>query len=145
MADHASNRRHGRDAGLVALGGAAGTLARATITALLPAAGGFPLAVALINIVGAFALGWLLGATAARGAETPARTRARLFLGTGVLGGFTTYGTFIDDEDMLIGMTEMAGTWILFGLPTILLGIAAAWAGSLLGRRSSPAMRRIHR
>lgn len=145
MADHTSTHRHVRDIGLVALGGAAGTLARSAITILLPATGGFPVAVALINVSGAFALGWLLSATAARAPETPARTRWRLFIGTGVLGGFTTYGTFIDDEDMLLGMAEMASTWILFGLPTILLGIAAAWVGTLLGRRVPSPAPQVHR
>ena len=44
----------------------------------------------LINVVGAFALGAVIGGVARRPADPRART-AQLFLGTGVLGGFTTY------------------------------------------------------
>lgn len=143
--EHSGAHRDPRAVGLVVAGGALGTLARYAVSELIPDAGGFPTAIAAINVSGAFALGWLLGAIEARGAETPARTTARLFVGTGVLGGFTTYGTFIDDEDMLLGMGHMASTWILFGLPTILLGCGAAWVGGVCGRSIHRSTKKVTR
>ncbi|MBB2975260.1 CrcB protein [Microbacterium endophyticum] len=123
-----------RDVGLVTVGGAAGTLVRYAVSEAIPDAAGFPTAIAIINVAGAFLLGWLLSAIALKGPETPGRAKIRLLVGTGALGGFTTYGTFINDEDMLLGMAGMASTWILFGAPTIVLGVIAAWLGGCVGR-----------
>ena len=79
----------------VALGGAIGTSARVAVTeAFAPALA----ATLAVNVLGAFLLGALL--TALEGGEDGGgrnhdggrrRQRARLLLGTGVCGGFTTY------------------------------------------------------
>ncbi len=119
------------DLGLVALGGAVGTAARYVTSALLPVPG-LPLVTLLINVVGAFLLGLLLEllgrlpATRAVVAE-----RLRLLLGTGVLGGFTTYSALAVD-------TVTAGSAVasvLYAAGTLVLGLAAAAAGMTLGRR----------
>ncbi|MFP3786239.1 fluoride efflux transporter FluC, partial [Burkholderia sp. SIMBA_024] len=73
---------------LVALGGTIGTAARLGLGVAIPDQGGFPVAVLVANILGAF----LIGVVAARLA---ASTDLRLPLGTGVLGGFTTYSAFM--------------------------------------------------
>ena len=89
------NRPAHRDATLLALvwaGGTIGTLIRYLVeTAIPPAAGGFPSATFLINVSGSFALGFLLEFLARRGPDSGRRRRIRLTLGTGVLGGYTTY------------------------------------------------------
>lgn len=139
MAPHFPSSLRPSAVALVALGGALGTLLRYALTVLIPDMGGFPVAIVLINVSGAFVLGWLLGILPAS-EQSAQSTAIRLFAGTGVLGGFTTYGTFIGDEDMLIGMADMSAKWIMFGLPTVLAGIAGAWLGGALGRRIGAAV-----
>jgi CrcB protein len=82
----------------VAVGGAAGCLARhGLLTAVPTAPGGFPVGTLLVNLAGAFALGLLLEALARRGD----RPLLRLGAGTGFLGAFTTYSTFAVEIDLL--------------------------------------------
>jgi CrcB protein len=58
----------------------------------------FPLATLLINVSGSLAMGLLAGWLAFRGDASPAW---RLFLATGVLGGFTTFSAFSLDAVLL--------------------------------------------
>lgn len=105
--------------GLVALGGALGTAAREGLAVAAP--GWSDLTVPVINVAGSFALGLLVGALARCG-DGPRTQAVRLFLGTGVLGGFTTYSAFA-----LAALT--AAPWITAA--TVVLGAAAALAGLL--------------
>ncbi len=118
---------------LVAAGGAVGTLARYALSAAVPVLWGMPAAVFAINVVGAFLLGLLL-AVLARGADDGIRRRLRLLLGTGVLGGFTTYSTFAVGAD---GLFVSARPWqgVLYALATVVVGAAASLAGIALGAR----------
>jgi CrcB protein len=118
---------------LVGIGGSLGTFARVSIVTLVPNAGPFPLTIFLINVSGAFVLGWLFEFLYP---TTPASERthsARLFFGTGLLGGYTTYSTFAVDEEGLI-MADDMGAALMFGLPTAVLGIVAAAGGAALVR-----------
>ena len=83
-----------KDAGLVALGGAAGSLARWWVSLVLPAGSGWSWATFAVNASGAFLLGLLLEALTRPGRERRGAHTARMLLGTGLLGGFTTYSTF---------------------------------------------------
>lgn len=69
-----------------------------------------PLGLLLVNVLGAFALGVVVGA-----ARSP---RLRLLLGTGLLGGFTSYSAMI-----LLASPGHSGTAGTLGLG---LGLAAA-------------------
>ncbi|HWC57253.1 MAG TPA: fluoride efflux transporter CrcB [Sphingomicrobium sp.] len=60
---------------------------------------GFPLGTLIVNVSGSFAMGLLAGYFAYR-AGVP--QHVRLFLTTGVLGGFTTFSTFSLDAAVLI-------------------------------------------
>lgn len=114
---------------LVLAGGTIGTAARLALGMLLPDRG-FPWAILLANVAGAL----LIGVVAAR---LPGSTDLRVFLGTGLLGGFTTYSAF------------MTGTWSLaadaplvagaYAIGSLVLGLAAAACGLRLGRRRRPA------
>jgi CrcB protein len=84
-----------------------------------------------INVVGAFALGWLL-ACLSRGPDQGMRRVVRLFVGTGVLGGFTTYSSFAVDTDGLIVASNIAGS-IAYAVATLLVGALASLAGIALG------------
>jgi len=87
----------------------------------------------VINISGAFLLGWLLAAFATAGPENDQRMAIRLFVGTGVLGGYTTYSMFAVNEDGLIDSGQFSGS-LIYGPPTIALGVVAASAGAALAR-----------
>ena len=81
--------------GLVFVGGVCGTWVRAELSNRFPvAADAWPWTTFWINVSGAFVLGVLLGLLARLGDDSGWRRRVRLGVGTGVLGGYTTYSTF---------------------------------------------------
>ena len=70
----------------------------------------------------------------------------RLFAGTGILGGFTTYSAFAVDADGLI-VADRLGAGLLYAVATILVGALASVAGIALGARLGrmrAARRRTH-
>ncbi len=113
---------------LVVLGGAAGTLSRFGVNEVVPGEGLFPWATFIVNLVGSFALGVLLAALLTR------RTELRLLLGTGFLGGFTTYSALAVETDALLrGDHLVLGIAYAFG--SVVAGLAAALAGVAVGSR----------
>lgn len=88
----------------------------------------FPLATLLINTTGAFLLGLLmtLGGTSATLAQL------RLVLGTGFLGGYTTFSTLSYDTHSLFrsGQTRAA---LFNALGSLAIGIVAAALGMVCG------------
>ena len=116
--------------GVVALLGLAGGLGAATRFAFAEWAtkrwqASFPLATLLINVTGAFALG-LLTTAASASAET------RLLLGTGFLGGYTTFSTLSYDSHSLFRSGQTRAAW-LNTLGSVALGVVAAALGLLCG------------
>lgn len=130
---------------LVAAGGAVGTLARWTLTTALPPQHGWPIATLIENLLGAFLLGLLLEALVRAGDETPRRRMIRLGLGTGVMGGFTTFSTFALEVEKLLTAgsgTQAIGYFaisIVGGLITCLAGIVLASRHHRWRTRSLPA------
>ncbi len=104
------------------VGGFAGTLSRYGLTEL---GASQPVVTLLtVNTVGAFLLGLLLGSLSRPGP----RTRAyRLLLGTGFLGGFTTYSAF-----SLTFAQNLSSLWV--SLAAVALGLGAALVGDQLAR-----------
>lgn len=113
---------------LVILGGTLGTAAREALSLAFPPVNGVPYAIFGINIAGAFLLGFLLDALARRGTDKGHRRTVRLLIGTGFMGGFTTYSALAADSAALIGTGE-AGAGISYALATVLVGVFATWAG----------------
>ena len=110
---------------LVAAGGTVGTAARLGLGLALPDVGGFPVAVLIANIVGAL----LIGVLAVR---LPASADLRLMLGTGVLGGFTTYSAFMTGTlELWEGAPVLASA---YAVGSLVLGLGAAALGMRLGR-----------
>jgi len=120
----------------VLLGGAVGTAGREGLSLAMPADGGVPWAVFIVNVCGAFLLGFLLTALAARKPETPARRDVRLFAGTGVMGGFTTYSSLATDTAKLYETDAVVAT--LYALGSVVAGVLFAFAGVLLATRVFP-------
>lgn len=122
----------------VAGGGAVGTVARYGLAQALPTGDGVPWATLVANVVGAFLLGLLLEALVRSGPDAGGRRLARLGLGTGVLGGFTTYSAFaveidarLRDGHALLALGYAAGS--------IALGLAACALGVVVGTRRAAA------
>lgn len=116
---------------LVALGGTVGTAARLGLGLVIPDAGGFPIAVLLANVVGALLIGVLVARPLDRCGETAAAD-LRLLLGTGVLGGFTTYSAFMTGTVSLWADAPLVATAYAAG--TLALGLGAAALGLRIGR-----------
>ena len=121
--------------GLVAIGGAGGSLARYGVERLLGTSDGLPVGTLAVNLVGAFALGALLEWLAIRGSDVAHRRAARLLLGTGFLGGFTTYSALAVESDGLL-REGRAGLALVYVLATVVVGLVASLAG-VLGARAA--------
>ncbi|PYF99021.1 camphor resistance protein CrcB [Georgenia satyanarayanai] len=121
-----------RSVATVAAGGAAGAVARHL---LVGAAGAHGWAATLaVNVVGAFLLGLLLERLARGGRDTGRRRRVRLLLGTGALGGFTTYSGIAVEVLARLDAGQWAGAGA-YGLGTVLAGLVACGAGVVVGAR----------
>lgn len=95
-------RGQGPAVAVVAAGGILGSLARWAVGLALPTApGGFPWGTVGINVLGSLLMGVLVVVVTEVRATHPL---VRPFLGTGVLGGFTTFSTFaVDAQTLLLG------------------------------------------
>jgi CrcB protein len=113
---------------VVFLGGTAGTALRAAVGLLVPSVGGMPLATLGINAVGAFGLGLLLALLARRGPDRGPRRTMRLLLGTGLLGGFTTYSALAVDTAVLVDGGRIA-LGVVYALGTLIAGLLGSWLG----------------
>lgn len=119
---------------LVAAGGTVGAALRELLVLLVPVTGRLDTVIFCINLSGALALGILLESLLRSGPEDDRRRRLRLLLGTGVLGGYTTYSTLATETARLVGDGE-AGVALLYSLATVLLGALATWTGIALASR----------
>jgi len=114
--------RRVRGVALVFVGGASGTAAREAAGLLMaPTLGEVPVTLA-VNVVGAFLLGLLLQAF---GTGTTGR---RLLIGTGFLGGFTTYSA-LAVQTVALAADDTAAWAVIYALGTLILGCLAAWLG----------------
>lgn len=115
----------------IACGGALGSLARWGIgEALAGPRTRFPWATFLENTTGAFALGVLMVLVVDR---WPSSRYVRPFLGVGVLGGYTTFSTYLaDTRSLVVGDRVALAAVYLFG--TLTAGVLAVWLGMALAR-----------
>jgi CrcB protein len=90
----------------------------------------FPWHTMAINVSGAFLLGMVMALSVERGIVPPSW---RLFVGVGVLGGYTTFSTLSYESIALIerGLV-LSGTLNMFG--SALAGLVAVVAGLVVGR-----------
>ncbi len=115
----------------VSAGGALGSLARYGVTSAFPhRAGEFGWSTFGINVAGCL----LLGALMVLLEEVwPDRTLLRPFLGVGILGGFTTFSSYV--VDALHGFTSgAAGAAFGYLIGTLAAALAAVWLGAAVAR-----------
>ena len=121
---------------LVAIGGAAGSIARHGVEQVLGSSKGLPVGTLTVNLAGAFLLGVLIEVLALRGSDAGHRRAARLLLGTGFLGGFTTYSALAVEADGLV-RDGRAGLALAYVLTTVVVGLLASLAGVLSARTAA--------
>jgi CrcB protein len=109
-------------------GGIVGTALRAAVAEIVPGADGFPWATLGVNLAGA----WLLGVVV--GGGDPSEPIRRAFLGTGVLGSFTTFSTFAVEVVDLWDTPVTAGGYMM---SSVVAGLGLAALGIRSGRRLS--------
>lgn len=116
---------------IVMAGGAVGAGARHlfgrwTLTSFGP---DYPYGTLGVNLIGGLLMGLLVGLLASRGGSE----QARLLLGVGVLGGFTTFSAFSLDVALMIqrDALALAGGYVLM---SVVGSIAALFGGLAIAR-----------
>ena len=118
----------------VAFGGALGSVARFWLASAMTALTGprFPWGTLLINVLGSFVIGVVGGMTL-----SPARVgmppEIRLFLMTGICGGFTTFSAFSLQTLDLLQAGELVPA-LGYAVGSVVLCVIATYCGWLLGR-----------
>lgn len=117
----------------VALGGALGASARHMLGgAVMRVSGpGFPYGTMTANILGSLLMGLLAGWLAARSSGDSA---LRLFLGVGLLGGFTTFSAFSLEAMMLLEKKTYAPFAVYVG-GSVVLSLMALMLGLIIARK----------
>ncbi len=115
-----------------ALGAGARYLVYQYVTRLWGAA--FPWATLLINISGSLLIGVLVAILLER---LPDTTALRVFLITGILGGFTTFSAFSFEVVELIERAEVTYA-LLYVTGSVVLSVAACWIGLVTTRALLP-------
>jgi CrcB protein len=110
----------------VGLVGGLGAVARFALDGHVAGWGGgdFPFGTLVVNVVGAFALGLLVGA------EVDAD--AYRVLGTGLIGAFTTFSTWMFESHRLTEEGNLRLGLLNFGI-SLVVGAGAVWAGTHVG------------
>ncbi|MDV8001995.1 fluoride efflux transporter CrcB [Rhodococcus sp. IEGM 1408] len=120
-------------AGWIALGGGAGAALRYAVDLAVSSRWrrAFPLATFLINLSGSLALGFLVGwfysSDAGPGWSLPVSV-----IGTGLLGGYTTFSTASFDT-LRLARDGRVGMALAYAVGTMLVTVAAAVVGLWLG------------
>ena len=118
---------------LVALGGAAGSVARYLLSKAIQdtAATAFPWGTMAVNVAGCLLIGLLYGLAASDGARLGADLK--LMLTVGFCGGFTTFSTFAN-ESLTLAKTGDALLSAAYIGSSVALGVLAVAAGAQLAK-----------
>jgi CrcB protein len=117
---------------LIVVFGGAGSLARYLTGAAIAERWGarFPWGTLVVNVSGSF----LIGLVASLLAERAPHPNWRIALVVGFLGGYTTFSSF-EFETYALARTGSAWMGVANVVCSVLMGYAAVWLGSSLGRR----------
>ena len=86
---------------------------------------GFPYGTLAVNVIGCFAIGFLAQLAESRGVFT---SESRLFVFTGILGGFTTFSSFGNETINLVRDSQMMNAFANVGA-NLVIGLFAVWLG----------------
>ncbi|MDT5100073.1 MAG: fluoride exporter [Mycobacterium sp.] len=122
----------GRELAAVFVGGAIGTLGRAGLeTVAAPDPGRWPWPTFIVNIVGAFLLGYFVTRLLER---LPTSSYRRPLLGTGLCGGLTTFST-MQVETIKMLEHRHYGLAVGYTLASITAGLLAVYLATAMTRR----------
>lgn len=117
----------------VSVGGGAGATARYAASLWWPApTNGFPWTIFWVNVAGCALIGVLMVAVTEFRTAHPL---LRPFLGTGVLGGFTTFSTYAVDVHGLLDGGKV-GPGLVYLAVTPVAALAAVWSAAAATRRA---------
>lgn len=119
----------------VFFGGAIGAGARAAFGLLARPQWTWPWVIFAINLSGAFLLGLLDSLVAAKAASHPIFKKYAAFIGTGMMGAFTTYGTFVDEARGLF-LSSQPYAAVAYALSSLLAGVFLAGLGLFIGKKA---------
>jgi CrcB protein len=124
---------------LVCLGGALGTGARYYLAVALAqgAAPALPRATLLVNLSGSYLIALVVELSLLTGAISQ---DVRLFLTTGIMGGYTTYSSFNFELLRLAGPSAAPGTAAAYLALTLAGGLVAGFLGLVTARALSRAL-----
>jgi CrcB protein len=117
---------------VIAAGGVVGACGRYAASLVWPTrSDAFPWTTFAVNVTGCAAIGLLMVAIVEMRTAHPL---VRPFLGTGVLGGYTTFSTYAVDAQRLLddGRTGLALAYLA---ATVTAALAAVWVAALAARR----------
>ncbi len=115
----------------VALGGALGAVSRYGLAAWINTRfGPSPLGIFVVNVSGAFLIGFLMALTEERVSVSP---DIRRFLTVGILGGYTTFSTWMYETHQLAEAGDITRAILNIG-GSLLAGLLAVWLGVMAGR-----------
>ncbi len=113
---------------IVFLGAGVGGVLRHALNNALPKlfGGAYPYATPIINITGSMAMGFLIGWLAFKAGASWSQ-HVRLFVATGILGGYTTFSTFSLETVLLLERNDFGAAFAyVFG--SVLFGVLGLWA-----------------
>ncbi len=120
---------------LVAAGGAAGSVLRyqvgRVVTGLFGAGNPFPWGTLAVNLVGSLLMGAMIGWFARSAPNEQTAEAARLLLGVGLLGGFTTFSALSGELVTMLhrGQAGMAAGYaaasLVGGMAAVIIGLVA--------------------
>lgn len=118
----------------VALGGAIGSMGRFWLAGAMAALTGprFPWGTLLINVLGSFVIGLVAGLTLTPG-RVGMHPDLRIFLMTGVCGGFTTFSAFSLQTLELMQAGDVVPA-MGYAIGSVVLCVIATYAAWALGR-----------
>ena len=117
---------------LVAIGGAIGASLRhlSGIAALRIMGAGFPWGTLFVNVFGSLVMGFFIAWLTKR---TGTSNEIRLFMATGILGGFTTFSAFSLDVANMIERGAMTSAFSYIAA-SVVISLAAVFIGLWFGR-----------
>ena len=115
----------------VALGGALGAVSRHALAGWISERfGAGPLGIFVVNVSGAFLIGFVMALTDERVSLSP---DTRRFVTVGILGGYTTFSTWMFETHQLAEAGDITRA-VLNITGSTLAGLLAVWIGVIAGR-----------